>query len=672
MKQVIYHELFHYYQKHVLRDEPYCCDIIGGEGSANWAAALKEPNIDNRNGFGDWADLWTTHCADWLAYAGDSAGYGLYPMLINYQLDIENGKQKIVDALFETDFLKSLEDNSTVEERKEMMRNLAKHTFANDNVKPILNAKKPRINTYNLSAVTPVSNAAADPLSIRYYQVNETVGDSTKLSFDTASDEITALVMAKLSDGTVRVMQKITTRSEVVTLFPVENLDHYFVAVCNGSFTTSGSYNISVGDYAVQQGVDVLRFEKTVVVDNDDFTITALGGVADGRWIDLNCEYQSKSSSTLYLEDDFCILNGYTLEFLIDEANWDGMEMVPHSSGKLTLLVDGSSINRTTEDYTVPELTIKDEYCIDGGFDLTLCFEVSHVYGEESSDDYVVNGSRIQIDGGASTLPASIIELYAQMDTEQLAKRNLNRILLYQPMNMPIEGGVTIIASAVAEYKDGTHVIMFETENTSDNDLHWSDIFIGISGVNGIAVSSEFSTDNGMKAHTKGLCYVDTYPFSNEDRKVMYGFSSIGSYDIFAHLNRLDGLEGYTLSFGEESACNVGQLLYEDDYGCWYYVGAGPTIIHDSVLDEVLLVLKKEEKNDLLHPYNIREIYADGVLAEKYIFGEDCIRNGAFYEIELDDVDPTVDHELKIVTQNGYGIVVDEIVIPYKGQAIKD
>ena len=181
-----YHELFHYYQNWLIYDDGTqhnITDDLIGEATANWAASMVYPNTSCN-------DILNLECTNYLKHAHDilsnmrsehgdvGVGYALAKLLYSYENCVSNGRQKIINAIYEPDALTYLHNNSTEAERKAVISDLAKRNltsnYPNNNYFPNSNGvlKIAEFEIARLASALPWSKKLG-PMGIKYIRITK-------------------------------------------------------------------------------------------------------------------------------------------------------------------------------------------------------------------------------------------------------------------------------------------------------------------------------------------------------------------------------------------------------------------------------------------------------------------------------------------------------------------
>gem|GEM_PF-4819400 len=632
MKEVVYHELFHYYQNDILGNDIAQCDLLGMEATANWAAAMNVPIDDSTIDFSMWSSAWQQDCDNWFQKNSKTRwGYGLYKALYHYQENVRDGTQKIVDALFEPDFLSYLESSSSVEERNAMMKDLAYHGFANDYENPALVAKRQHSSTINLSKNSAVNNAVAPKLSVKYYQINAGETENPAVHFVSSREEITGTLFVKYKDGTYARISSSASTDETLKLPQDEDVSAFFMAVSNASFSEGGSYSLAV--VKGETPASSIAIEKTVLMDDEKLKIVAESANLRKNIIYLTCSYENKTANELALKASHCVINGYVFNSYIEDYHAKYRPIEPNGKGTFTIrlyaLIAGDSfdLNQILKCNAIGEIGVT--------------FPIGHFKDDgKGTIDYTVGPCYIKTaDYGREGMPSSVLQSYGQSESQL----GLSKLLTYQPINRKL-GDVMILGVAVYQMEDGSHTILAEAENIGNSS---KSIVFDIEKVNGCEFSciNEIDTEAGCRA----LESTHVYEISASERMTMYGLSSIGSYTVRFRLGRTgsDREEGFevTLSFGEESPVSEKQNLIKNKLFTFSYIGSGMRMISNVSYKkdtEVVFWMDKHSDDFICFVDLSDEVLVDGEAVNgRWVYGD---RDNGYVILRLEDVDPNQSH----------------------------
>lgn len=133
LAQLYNHELFHHYQHNILGGENLTIsnDPYIVEATANWASSLVTNKTTSVGYLNEWAGTARKYSSDlmgdeWIKEHGiGNVGYALFVYLNNYSNFVNNGTEKIIEAIYEEDSLLYLEDNATKEELTKIQETIA-------------------------------------------------------------------------------------------------------------------------------------------------------------------------------------------------------------------------------------------------------------------------------------------------------------------------------------------------------------------------------------------------------------------------------------------------------------------------------------------------------------------------------------------------------------------
>ncbi|MFA5696705.1 MAG: hypothetical protein WC917_04705, partial [Bacilli bacterium] len=212
LAQLYNHELFHHYQKHILCGHSNCTlskDPYYSDSTANWASALVTTKTTNEGFLNEWAQVYRYNSNSLLGryanqYGDSKVAYAMFVYLYNYSSIVENGTTKIIDAMYKLNFLEYLEDNSTLEERKSIQKEIALKNltlnYSNNNLNiPMESRAMSNINdTVNIKENDVyIKDVGVGKMGLTYFAINLTSDEAIKITIDKDNNYIDAILVAQ-------------------------------------------------------------------------------------------------------------------------------------------------------------------------------------------------------------------------------------------------------------------------------------------------------------------------------------------------------------------------------------------------------------------------------------------------------------------------------------------
>jgi len=628
MKEVVYHELFHYYQNDVLKDDIAQCDLLGIEATANWAAAMNVTIDDGTIDFSKWSSNWQKDGDNWFNMKSKNVwGYGLYKAVYHYQENVDDGLNKIVNALYEPDFLTYLEDNATLEERKAMMQDLAYRGFENDYEYPALIAKTPHDNITDLKENSKFNNVVAPKLSVKYYKIDAGKTKNPAIHFTASRSEISGTLFVRYKDGTYSLISSTLSMDDTLQLPQDDSIAETFIAISNASFSQAGTYALAIVEG--QAVSEAFVIEKTVLMDDENLKIVAESAYKKKNVIYVTCSYENKTANKFALNIGHSVINGYVFGSYIKDYYLKYMPIEPNGKGTFDFNLYTNMSGHTYDLLSVLNCNAIGEV----GVSLLVGHFKDNGKGET---DYKVGPCYFKTANyGKENMTTSVLQSYGKSNS----KLGLSKLLTYQSINRDV-GDIIILGAAVYQIEDGSHIVIVEAENTGNNAKSTA---FNITKVNGY----EFDMYNSIKteAGCKTIDNISTFEISASERMKLYGFSSIGSYTIKFGSNINSEFE-VTLNFGNESTITTKQKLIEDKKFTFSYVGSGMKMIEYIEYEEDMEVVFAIDVTDerFNHPHFEDSVILDGKEIDCNWYN--AYANNGFIILSLRDVDPTKSHSL--------------------------
>ncbi len=261
LEQVYSHELFHHYQHNLLCDVNNCNLSDSGlivEGTANWASALSTTKTTSQGFLNEWAGVARYQSngliGSYLKNYGDyTAGYAFYIFLNAYSTNVENGVNKIINSLYQSDPLDYLERNCTSDEVIKIQEYIALKNLNQDydNMNFLVSLNSPITEIFikgNLTDKYKSNDTNINKLGISYYLLNQDSSSAYQINFIRDNYYIGAVIISEDINDNYKIVDKADNTNTNYT-FDTNKYGEYeklYLVIYNKKLTLNNYYSISV------------------------------------------------------------------------------------------------------------------------------------------------------------------------------------------------------------------------------------------------------------------------------------------------------------------------------------------------------------------------------------------------------------------------------------------
>lgn len=261
LAQLYNHELFHHYQKHILCGHSNCTlskDPYYQEATANWASALVTTKTTNEGFLNEWAGVARRNSNSLLKeyvekYGETNASYAMFVYLYNYSSNVNDGRNKIKDAMYQEKFLEYLEANSTTEERSKLQKQIALKNLTNDYLNKNINVSDEKKSVDNIKDIVNIENnnsindIIVEKMGISYYKISIPQYTAVKIGIDRKNNGFDSVLVA-VKDNKYLVLDSSVTSNEKIE-FNTNDYDiyeDYYLIIYNNYLTTTSEHSLSL------------------------------------------------------------------------------------------------------------------------------------------------------------------------------------------------------------------------------------------------------------------------------------------------------------------------------------------------------------------------------------------------------------------------------------------
>lgn len=263
LEQLYNHEIFHHYQRDILCGKNKCSmssDPYYSDSTANWASALSTNKTTSSGFLNEWAQVYRYNSNSLLGryanqYGDSKVAYAMFVYLYNYSNIVDNGTQKIIEAMYKTNFLKYLEDNSTLEERKNIQKEIALKNltlnYSNSNLNiPIESRSMSNINdTINIKKNDVyMENVGIGKMGLTYFAINLTSDEAIKITIDKDNNYIDAILVAQNENDDYVIIDSSDNKGKQI-IFDTNNYNDYqkfYLITYNNNLTLQNYYSLTI------------------------------------------------------------------------------------------------------------------------------------------------------------------------------------------------------------------------------------------------------------------------------------------------------------------------------------------------------------------------------------------------------------------------------------------
>lgn len=257
-EDTIAHEMYHHYQNYIINNKGSrnsVSDILIGEATSQWAASKITKNKLKNNGLNLSARNYIRHTGDIFTEMynsfGDRVGYALSRFLYSYENNVENGNQKILNSIHASDGLKYLNDNSTKEEKNNVMMDLSlknlNNDYPNNNYIP-LNNEFVRIKKDIVDGTTTSDTLTLSKMGIDYYSFNSNLKNNYEIKISSIGNDKIGVYVILQKEGEYKI---VSSKTNIVNNFYINtknysNFEMGYIVVTNSNFERSHLYKIDI------------------------------------------------------------------------------------------------------------------------------------------------------------------------------------------------------------------------------------------------------------------------------------------------------------------------------------------------------------------------------------------------------------------------------------------
>lgn len=318
LEQLYNHELFHHYQRGILckmcnYSDPYYLD-----STANLASALVTNKTTTSGFLNEWASNYreysNTLFSEYLENYGESnVAYAMFVYLYNYSKFVDDGLSKTTIGAYRDDFLKHLEDNSTVEERRNIQKEIALKNITMDydnnnlNVPPGHRNSNYRKDTVNIHKKDfNMENVKLAKTGILYYRVTAFEGEKLKITVNSDNKYVDVFLIGQNENSDFILVDSSNTDNKQV-VFDTNNYNEYdafYIAVCNNKITSDNSFSISVKEIEKNENsTEVINNNYISLIDCNAYWNDEISKQIDTYYYDSE-EKVNRWVKSIYVKDD--------------------------------------------------------------------------------------------------------------------------------------------------------------------------------------------------------------------------------------------------------------------------------------------------------------------------------------------------------------------------------
>ena len=263
LEQLYNHEIFHHYQRDILCGKNECSlssDPYYSDSTANWASSLATNKTTSSGFLNEWAQVYRYNSNSLLGryinqYGESKAAYAMFIYLYNYSNIVDNGTQKIIEAMYKSNFLEYLEDNSTLEERKNIQKEIALKNltlnYSNNNLNiPTESRSMSNINdTINIKKNDVyMEEVGIGKMGLTYFAINLTSNEAIKITIDKDNNYIDAILVAKNESDDYVIIDSSDNKGNQI-IFDTNNYKDYqkfYLITYNNNLTLQNYYSLTI------------------------------------------------------------------------------------------------------------------------------------------------------------------------------------------------------------------------------------------------------------------------------------------------------------------------------------------------------------------------------------------------------------------------------------------
>lgn len=263
LEQLYNHEIFHHYQRNILCGKNECSlssDPYYSDSTANWASALVTNKTTSSGFLNEWSQVYRYNSNSLLGkyinqYGESKAAYAMFVYLYNYSNVVYKGTQKIIEGMYKSNFLKYLEDNSTLQERKNIQKEIALKNltlnYSNNNLNiPTESRAMVNINdTININKDDVyMKDVAIDKMGVTYFAINLTLDEVIKITIDKDNNYVDAILVAQNESDDYVIIDSSDNKGNQI-IFDTNNYkdyQKYYLITYNNNLTLQNYYSLTI------------------------------------------------------------------------------------------------------------------------------------------------------------------------------------------------------------------------------------------------------------------------------------------------------------------------------------------------------------------------------------------------------------------------------------------
>lgn len=314
LSQLYNHELFHYYQHHVLCGKANCSlgkDEYIGEATANWASSIATNKTTNEGFLNNWAgDARYNSNALMGTYKENNGplavGYSLFVYLNNYSSIVNNGKSKIVKSIYKDNALEYLEDNATEKELVEIQETIALKNLTQDYInKNLVVSNSYGYDIYLKDTITDsysVNDVNINELGISYYLLNKDSTSAFKINFKKDNKHVSALIIKKQNNKYEIVDSADTNNEYIFNTNKYGDYDLLYIVIYNKKLTLKNYYSLTVDSTTKEEIKEDNEQNEIPNIDTNNPTTEVIAGdmsfYVNGKKFLLPCSFMDFVSAS--------------------------------------------------------------------------------------------------------------------------------------------------------------------------------------------------------------------------------------------------------------------------------------------------------------------------------------------------------------------------------------
>ena len=342
LEQLYNHEIFHHYQRDILCGKNECnmsSDPYYADSTANWASALVTNKTTSSGFLNEWAQVYRYNSNSLLGryvnqYGDSKVAYAMFVYLYNYSNIVDNGTQKIIEAMYKSNFLEYLEDNSTLEERKSIQKEIALKNltlnYSNNNLNiPIESRSMSNINdTINIKKNNVyMKDVGIDKMGITYFNINLTSDEAIKITINKNNNYIDAILVAQNESDDYIIIDSSDNKGNQI-IFDTNNYNDYqkfYLITYNNNLTLQNYYSLTIKQIKKNNKQESSSIKNYIsLIDCDAYYSEEINKRVDTYFFDENNNVKRWVIS-VYLNESVDPINQY--DFYVNHKNYTNVKI---------------------------------------------------------------------------------------------------------------------------------------------------------------------------------------------------------------------------------------------------------------------------------------------------------------------------------------------------------